>query len=115
MNDVKLLDRVGKLNSKINYLKDELKPLQDEFNSLTSELINDYDVDNSITRIENKSFCLLITKKGYDRKNYSYKKGFENSLSKVNENTRKVLENELQKTETETFVKPKFEIVDKRK
>ena len=47
------------------------------------------------------------------RKNYSYKKGFENSLTKVNEKTRKVLENELNKTETETYIKPKFEIISK--
>ncbi len=115
MNDVELLNKVGELNEKINSLQNELKPLQKEFNSLTSELIEGYQFDESLTRIENDNFCMLITKKGFVRNNYSYKKGFENSLSKVNENTRKVLQTELSKTETETFVKPKFEIVNKMK
>jgi len=108
--DNEILNKVGELEGKINELEMKLKPLKKEFNELTDELISSNNWENSLDEISNGNWLMTITQKGYNRNNYSYKKGFETSLEKVNENIRKVLKRELQKTETETYVKPKFKL-----
>ena len=108
------LNKIGKLNNKIKKLEKQLKPLKSEFNQLTQELIsensnNGYEV---LSEIKNDNFCFIITQQGFDRNNYSYKTGFEKSLEKVNGKIKKILQGELNKTETTSFVKPKFRIVN---
>ena len=101
------INRVGKLTDKINELKKELKPLQDEINDLTGVIL-----DNVDDEVRTDDYLFTVTSKGYERTNKSYKDSFLKSLDKVNSNTRKVLENELKKTENVSFVKPKFKIVN---
>lgn len=101
------INKVGKLNDKINKLKKELKPLQDELNEVSNGLLNE--VKDSVNT---NNYMFVITSKGYERTNKSYKDGFLKSLDKVNSNTRKVLENELKKTENVSYIKPKFKIVN---
>ena len=101
------INRVGKLTDKINKLKTELKPLQDEINDLTGVIL-----DNVDDEVRTDDYLFTVTSKGYERTNKSYKDSFLKSLDKVNSNTRKGLENELKKTENVSFVKPKFKIVN---
>ena len=102
MNDK--IDKVGKLNDKINKLKKELKPLQTELNELTDGLVG-------LVEHKTNNYMFTTTSKGYERTTYSYKDGFMKSLDKVNSKTRKVLENELNKTSKVGYIKPKFKII----
>tara|TARA_Y100001963_G_C6765603_1_gene442000 strand:- start:548 stop:880 length:333 start_codon:yes stop_codon:yes gene_type:complete len=109
-----MLNKIGKLNKKIKKLEGELKSLKSQFNPLVEELISEnsnkgYGV---LSEIKNDNFCFIITQQGFDRNNYSYKTGFEKSLEKVNGKTKEILKKELQKTETTSFVKPKFKIIN---
>ena len=107
-----MLNQVGDLDEKINDLKSELKPLVKEFESLNSELIGKID-DSSleVKGLRNDEFLFQITQKGFSRDNFKYKVGFDESLLKVNKNTRKILEKELEKTRTESWIKPKTQVI----
>ena len=101
------INKVGKLNDKIIKLKKELKPLQNEVNDLIGEVLDTVDDE-----VRTNSYLFTITHKGYERVNKSYKDGFLKSLDKVNGNTRKVLENELKKTESVSYVKSKYKVIN---
>ena len=53
---------------------------------------------------------MKIIRRGYERENYSYKEGFLNGLNKVNENTKKILQQILEETKKLTKINPSFSV-----
>jgi DUF917 family protein len=54
--------------------------------------------------LKTRTYLITIKRQGYTRENYKYKEGFEMGLKKVNEQTRRVLEEILQTTKTLTTI-----------
>ena len=53
---------------------------------------------------------MKIIRRGYKRENYSYKEGFLNGLNKVNENTKRILQQILEETKKLTKITPSFSV-----
>lgn len=94
------IDRINaqlkKLKSRYGYLEDSLRPVMEDLD------------EQSQSAIQTKKYLLTIKRKGYDRTNVKYKQAFEQSLTKVNAQTRKVLEEVLDSTKATTRVVSKL-------
>ena len=103
------IDELGRLTTKIDDLKKTLKPLQKKYDELIDIVLPVVDELDSET-VRTKNFIFRIIKKGYERKSFQYKKGFLKSLTKVNENTKRILEQILEETKKLTRIKPSYTI-----
>tara|TARA_R110001592_G_C13186309_1_gene751661 strand:+ start:7637 stop:8137 length:501 start_codon:yes stop_codon:yes gene_type:complete len=90
------IDRVksvlNKLSSKYKVIENQLRPLLEQLHS------------NDIKSMKTDKYLVTLKRVGYERVNYKYKQSFEESLKKVNEQTKRVLKEILQQTETVTNV-----------
>ena len=73
-------------------LEDELRPVLEE--------LEDHQKKSLLT----EKYLVTIKRKGYTRESYKYKQSFEESLTKVNSQTRKLLEDLLKSTKSTTRV-----------
>jgi hypothetical protein len=103
------IDELGMLTDKIDKLKKQLQPLQKRYGQVVEGIIPIIDKLDKETLITN-NFIMKIIRKGYDRENYSYKEGFLNGLNKVNENTKKILQQILEETKKLTKINPSFSV-----
>mgnify|MGYP001256202940 CR=1 FL=1 len=103
------IDELGMLTDKIEQLKKQLKPLQQRYGEVVEEIIPVIDKIDKGT-LETQSFVMKILRRGYERENFSFKKGFLNGLEKVNDNTKKILMSILEQTRTLTKINPSFSI-----
>jgi len=103
------IDEFGRLNDEIDTLKYKLNKLTKDYKVIEQELrplleeLQRHGEESVMT----EKYLVSIKKGGYERINYSYKKGFEKSLTKVNKSTRKLLEDLLKTTETITYISSK--------
>ena len=98
----KLNDEIDSLKYKLNKLTKDYKVIEQELRPLLEELQR-----HGEESVMTEKYLVSIKQGGYERINYSYKKGFEKSLTKVNTSTRKLLEDLLKTTETITYISSK--------
>jgi septation ring formation regulator EzrA len=96
------IDEFGQLSDEMDRLKNQLEGLKKRYTQVEDEL---RPILEELHRFGQKSlqtqrFLVSIKRMGYDRENLRYKETFEQSLEKVNKQTRKVLEELLQSTKT---------------
>jgi hypothetical protein len=100
------IDEFGQLSDEMDRLKNQLEGLKKRYSQIEDEL---RPILEELQRFGQKSiqteiYLVSIKRMGYDRENLRYKETFEQSLEKVNKQTRKVLEDLLQSTKTITKV-----------
>ncbi len=103
------IDELGQLTDKIEKLKKQLQPLQKRYGKVVEDIIPFIDKLDKETLTTN-NFVMKIIRRGYERENYSYKEGFLNGLNKVNENTKKILQQILEETKKFTKINPSFSV-----
>ena len=103
------IDELGQLTDKIEKLKKQLQPLQKRYGEVVEEIIPIIDKLDKET-LQTNNFIMKIIRRGYERENVSYKEGFLNGLNKVNENTKKILQQILEETKKLTKINPSFSV-----
>ena len=103
------IDELGILSQQIEKIKKQLQPLQKRYGEVVEEIIPIIDKLDKETLTTN-NFVMKIIRRGYDRENYSYKEGFLNGLNKVNENTKRILQQILEETKKLTKINPSFSV-----
>ena len=102
-NDIESqIDEFGILSDKIDKVKMELSELSNRYKEIEGELrptLEQLTIQNKKS-IQTKRYLVTLKRMGYNRDNFKYKESFEESLTKVNQQTRKVLEDILQSTKT---------------
>ena len=103
------IDELGILSQQIEKIKKQLQPLQKRYGEVVEEIIPVIDKLDKETLTTN-NFVMKIIRRGYERENYSYKEGFLNGLNKVNENTKRILQQILEETKKLTKINPSFSV-----
>jgi len=103
------IDELGTLTQQIEKIKKQLKPLQKRYGEVVEGIIPVIDKLDKETLTTN-NFVMKIIRRGYERENFSYKEGFLNGLNKVNENTKKILQQILEETKKLTKINPSFSV-----
>ena len=102
-NDIESkIDEFGILSDKIDKVKLELSELSNRYKEIEGELrptLEQLTIQNQKS-IQTKKYLVTLKRMGYNRDNFKYKESFEESVTKVNQQTRKVLEDILQSTKT---------------
>ena len=102
-NDIESkIDEFGILSDKIDRVKKELSELSNRYKEIEGELrptLEQLTIQNKKS-IQTKKYLVTLKRMGYNRDNFKYKESFEESLTKVNQQTRKVLEDILLSTKT---------------
>lgn len=96
------IDEFGILSDKIDKVKLELSELSNRYKEIEGELrptLEQLTIQNKKS-IQTKRYLVTLKRMGYNRDNFKYKESFEKSLTKVNQQTKKVLEDILQSTKT---------------
>ena len=103
------INELGELTQQIEKIKKQLKPLQKRYGEVVEEIIPIIDKLDKET-LQTNNFMMRIIRRGYERENFSYKEGFLNGLNKVNENTKKILQQILEETKKLTKINPSFSV-----
>lgn len=96
------IDVFGILSDKIDKVKKELSELSNRYKEIEGELrptLEQLTLQNKKS-IQTKKYLVTLKRMGYNRDNFKYKESFEKSLTKVNQQTKKVLEDILLSTKT---------------
>ena len=102
----KKIDEFGKISDEIDKVKSILDRLTKKYREIENELrpvLEQLHQQNQKSLLT-KKYLVTLKRMGYSRDNYQYKESFEKSLTKVNQQTRRVLEDILQSTKTITTV-----------
>jgi len=103
------IDELGILSQQIEKIKKQLQPLQKRYGEVVEEIIPIIDELDKGT-LQTNNFVMKIIRRGYERENVSYKEGFLNGLNKVNENTKRILQQILEETKKLTKINPSFSV-----
>ena len=102
-NDIESkIDEFGVLSDRIDVVKMELSQLSKRYKEIEEEvrpLLEQLQLQNKKS-IQTKKYLVTLKRMGYNRENFKYKESFEKSLTMVNKQTRRVLEDVLQSTKT---------------
>jgi hypothetical protein len=102
-NDIESqIDEFGILSDKIDKVKMELSELSNRYKEIEGDLrpiLEQLHIQNKKS-IQTKKYLITLKRMGYNRDNFKYKESFEESLTKVNQQTKKVLEDILLSTKT---------------
>ncbi|MDA9303962.1 hypothetical protein N9Q26_00380 [bacterium] len=94
-NDIESqIDEFGILSDKIDKVKMELSELSNRYKEIEGELrptLEQLTIQNKKS-IQTKRYLVTLKRMGYNRDNFKYKESFVESLTKVNKQTKKVLE-----------------------
>ena len=96
------IDEFGELSNEMDKVKKSLDEMKKEYEGLEDELrplLEELSKYNQKS-IQTEKYLLSIKRFGYEKENLKYKEVFEQSLTKVNKNTKKLLEDLLQTTKT---------------
>ncbi|NVJ46388.1 MAG: hypothetical protein HWE07_04645 [Cytophagia bacterium] len=96
------IDEFGELNDEMDRVKNQLEVLKRRYSKLEGELrpILEHLYQYNQKSVQTERYLITIKRMGYEKVNYRYKEVFEESLGKVNRNTRKLLEELLESTKT---------------
>lgn len=100
------IDEFGELSDQMDRIKQELTQIKNRYGQLEDELrpVLEELKDQHEQSLQTQKYLVSIKRKGYSRESYKYKESFEESLTKVNSQTRKLLEDLLKSTKTTTRV-----------
>jgi seryl-tRNA synthetase len=96
------INEFGELSDEMDRVKNQLEGLRKRYSQLEGELrpilehLNQYNQKS----VQTEKYLVSIKRMGYEKTNYRYKEVFEESLEKVNKNTKRLLENLLESTKT---------------
>ena len=96
------INEFGELNDEIDRVKNQLEGLRKRYSQLEGELrpILEHLYQYNQKSVQTEKYLVSIKRMGYEKTNYRYKEVFEESLKKVNKNTKRLLENLLESTKT---------------
>lgn len=105
--------RFAELAQKMKSLESELKQMELEYTNLDQELtpLVEQVGKTKDTFIRAGKILIKIEREGYEKKNKSYKTGFEYLYNKVNGTMKDLAEEALKLTETVSYVKSKISVV----
>lgn len=100
------IDEFGELSDEIDRVKSRLERLKKQYVEIESEL---RPVLEELAAYNQKSmttgrYLITLKRMGYHKENFKYKDAFNTSLTKVNQQTRRLLEDLLQSTKSITKV-----------
>jgi phage-related tail protein len=96
------VDEFGELSNEMDKVKKQLDEMKKKYEGLENELrplLEELSKYNQKS-IQTEKYLLSIKRFGYEKENLKYKEVFEQSLTKVNKNTKKLFEDLLQTTKT---------------
>ncbi len=96
------INEFGELSDEIDRVKNQLEGLRKRYSQLEGELrpILEHLYQYNQKSVQTEKYLVSIKRMGYEKTNYRYKEVFEESLEKVNKNTKRLLENLLESTKT---------------
>ena len=96
------INEFGELNDEIDRVKNHLEGLRKRYSQLEWELrpMLEHLTEFNQKSVQTERFLISIKRMGYEKVNFRYKEVFEESLDKVNGNTRRLLENLLESSKT---------------
>lgn len=96
------INEFGELSDKMDRLKSELEQMKSRYGQIENELRPLLEQLTSLNErsLETKQYLVTLKRAGYDRENYKYKEAFEEAITKVNKQTRAILEGILQSTKS---------------
>jgi septal ring factor EnvC (AmiA/AmiB activator) len=102
----KKIDEFGELSDQMDEIKHQLSKLKKRYGELEGELrpVLEGIQHHQQKSIQTERYLVTIKRRGYNRESYKYKESFEKSLTKVNEQTRRLLKELLESTKTTSRV-----------
>ena len=96
------INEFGELSDEMDRVKNHLEGLKKRYSQLEGELRPMLEHLHQFNQksVQTERFLVSIKRMGYEKVNYKYKEVFEESLEKVNTNTRRLLENLLESSKT---------------
>ena len=96
------INEFGELSDEVDRVKNQLEGLRKRYSQLEGELrpVLEHLHQFNQKSVQTERFLVSIKRMGYEKVNYKYKEVFEESLDKVNGNTRRLLENLLESSKT---------------
>ena len=96
------INEFGELSDEIDRVKNHLEGLRKRYSQLEWELrpMLEHLTEFNQKSVQTERFLISIKRMGYEKVNFRYKEVFEESLDKVNGNTRRLLENLLESSKT---------------
>lgn len=104
------INEFGALSDEIDKINASLKRLKSQYTQLEKELRPVIDEMEALgeTALETETYLLSLKQKGYERMTPKYKEAFELALTKVNQATRDILQEALEKTKSLNVVASKW-------
>ena len=102
----KKIDEFGELSDQMDEIKHQLSKLKKRYSELEGELrpVLEGIQYHQQKSLQTERYLVTIKRRGYSRESYKYKESFEESLTKVNEQTRRLLKELLNSTKTTSRV-----------
>jgi chromosome segregation ATPase len=97
-----LIDEFGELNDEMDVLKNQLEGLKKRYSEIEDQirpLLEELRIHGQKS-VQTEKYLVSIKRIGYEKVNLKYKESFEEGLTKVNKQTRKLLEELLQSTKS---------------
>ena len=97
-----MIDEFGELNDEMDVLKNQLEGLKKRYTEIEDQirpLLEELRVHGQKS-VQTEKYLVSIKRMGYEKMNFKYKESFEEGLTKVNKQTRKLLEELLQSTKS---------------
>ena len=100
------IDEFGELSDQMDEIKYQLSKLKKRYGELEGELrpVLEGIQQHQQKSLQTERYLVTIKRRGYSRESYKYKESFEESLTKVNEQTRRLLKELLESTKTTSRV-----------
>lgn len=98
----KKIDEFGELSDQMDEIKHQLSKLKKRYGELEGELrpVLEGIQHHQQKSLQTERYLVTIKRRGYSRESYKYKESFEKSLTKVNEQTKRLLKELLESTKT---------------
>ena len=96
------INEFGELSDEMDRVKNHLEGLRKRYSQIEGELrpMLEHLTEFNQKSVQTERFLISIKRMGYEKVNFRYKEVFEESLDKVNGNTRRLLENLLESSKT---------------
>jgi len=97
-----MIDEFGELNDEMDVLKNQLEGLKKRYSEIEDQirpLLEELRTHGQKS-VQTEKYLVSIKRIGYEKVNLKYKESFEEGLTKVNKQTRKLLEELLQSTKS---------------
>ena len=100
------IDEFGELSDQMDEIKHQLSKLKKRYGELEGELrpVLEGIQHHQQKSLQTERYLVTIKRRGYSRESYKYKESFEKSLTKVNEQTKRLLKELLESTKTTSMV-----------